>query len=173
MITLRPAREADIPDIVAACQDPESVRWTTVPEPYTLGDATGFVNDYVPQRWLLGRGAIFVVAGPDDRYAGSMDLRLLAPTIGDVGYLVAPWARGHGYASAALRTLCEWGFRDLGLHRVEWRAYLGNHASRAVAEKAGFTVEGVGRAVCVQRGEYRDAWLGARLRTDPEPKELT
>jgi hypothetical protein len=36
-----------------------------------------------------------------------------------------------------------------------------------VAERAGFTIEGVQRAGCVQRGERRDAWVGSRLATDP------
>ena len=53
-----------------------------------------------------------------------------------------------------------------GKSRIGWRAYLGNEASRRVAEKAGFTIEGVGRGVCVQRGQRRDAWLGALLAGD-------
>jgi RimJ/RimL family protein N-acetyltransferase len=62
--------------------------------------------------------------------------------------------------------LCDWGFAALGLHRIEWRAYVGNEASRRTAVKAGFTVEGLARAGCTQRGERRDAWIGARLSTD-------
>ena len=80
---------------------------------------------------------------------------------------MAPWARGLGYASAAVRTVCAWGFDALGLERIVWKAYLGNDASKRVAEKAGFTVEGVGRAVCVQRGQRLDAWVGSLLSADP------
>ena len=167
LAALRAPEQRDIAGIVTACQDPESARWTTVPSPYTAADAEFFVNGYAPDKWLRGEGAVFAIADHDDAYAGSMDLRLVGPRTGDVGYLVAPWARGRGYASAALRAICAWGFDTFGLHRIEWQAYLGNDASRRTAEKAGFSVEGVARAGCLHRDEYLDAWTGAKLSTDP------
>ena len=39
-------------------------------------------------------------------------------------------------------------------------------ASRRVAEKCGFVVEGVLRRWLVQRGERRDAWVAGLLPTD-------
>ncbi len=166
--SLRGWRPADVPAVTRACQDPESVRWTTVPTPYGAEDAEFFTADIVPGQWARGAGAGYAIADGDDRYAGSIDLRLDPSDEGsaEVGYLVAPWARGKGYAPAAVRTICAWGFSALGLERVVWKAYLGNDASRRVAEKAGFTIEGVGRGTCVQRGERRDAWVGSLLATD-------
>lgn len=76
------------------------------------------------------------------------------------------WLRGDGAIFAAVRTLCGWGFDELGLHRVTWRAHVGNDPSRRVAEKAGFAFEGVQRGGCAHRGERRDAWVSARLATD-------
>jgi RimJ/RimL family protein N-acetyltransferase len=168
-ISLRPLASGDLDAIVRACRDAETARWTTVPDPYTPADAEFFVHVYGPRRWAAGEGGAFAIVGPDDAYAGSMELRITAPRTGSVGYLVAPWARGRGYASAALSMLCVWGFEVLGLDRIEWQAFVGNEASRRVAEKTGFTIEGVARAACVQRGVYRDAWNGAMLATDPRP----
>lgn len=74
------------------------------------------------------------------------------------------WANGTGAPFGVL--VCEWGFAALRLHRIEWEAYLGNDASRSVAERAGFIVEGVRRDSLVQRGLYQSAWIGARLATD-------
>jgi RimJ/RimL family protein N-acetyltransferase len=167
-IGLRPLATADVEAVVAACQDPESVRWTTVPHPYRESDAHYFIGQYAPSAWRLGQGAIFAVVDAAGAYAGSMDLRISPtdPMIADVGYLTAPSARGRGYASAALRALTTWGVRAMGLSRIEWLAYVGNDASRRVAEKAGFRIEGVVRAGCLQRGERRDAWLGAVLADD-------
>ena len=53
-----------------------------------------------------------MIYGGDDRYVGSIDLRLDPSDEGsaEVGFLVAPWARGKGYAAAAVRTICAWGF---------------------------------------------------------------
>ncbi len=166
-VTLRPVAHHDIPAIVAAAGDPESARWTTVPIPYGRADAEFFVTEHAPGGWLRGDAATFAIIDKSDAYAGTIELRLTGPGTGDVGYLVAPWARGRGHASAALRTVCAWGFESLGLHRIEWSAYVGNDASRRVAEKAGFTVEGLARGSLLQRGERRDCWTGAKLSTDP------
>jgi RimJ/RimL family protein N-acetyltransferase len=166
-VGLRAPQPRDIEAILVACRDRESVRWTTVPDPYERADAEFFVHTHAPGYWDRWDGAVFAIVDSDDSYAGSIDLRIgPAPDIGDVGYLVAPWARGRGFASTALRALCAWGFSSLSLNRIEWRAYLGNDASRRVAVKAGFTVEGIAREGCLQRGRYRDAWTGAILARD-------
>jgi RimJ/RimL family protein N-acetyltransferase len=165
---LRALHGGDIPGATAACRDPESARWTTVPVPYEPADAEFYVEDHAPGLWARGTGATFAIADGDDRYAGGVDLRIEPwdENSAEIGFMVAPWARGSGYASAAVRTVCAWGFAALGLERIGWRAYVGNEASRRVAEKAGFTVEGVGRGVCVQRGQRRDAWVGSLLADD-------
>jgi RimJ/RimL family protein N-acetyltransferase len=166
-IGLRPPAPGDLDAIVATCQDEQSRFWTTVPDPYRREDGEHFVHQHVPERWTLGEGAVFAIVDAADGYVGSLALRLgPADGIAEVGYLVAPWARGRGCASTALRALCDWAFAALGVRRIEWRAYIGNVASRRVAQKAGFTMEGTQREVTLRRGVYRDSWTGARLAAD-------
>jgi RimJ/RimL family protein N-acetyltransferase len=169
-VRLRPLRPADVPVIVEACADPLVAKYTSVPNPYTEADAVFFQSVFAPQCWVHGTEVVFAIADGEDRYCGAMSIRLPGdPTttrIGDVGYLVAPWARGRRYAPTALRAMCDWGFDTLALERIEWRAFEGNDASRSVAERAGFTVEGFLRSSLAQRGEIRDAWMGAILATD-------
>jgi RimJ/RimL family protein N-acetyltransferase len=165
-LSLRTPETRDLDAIVASCRDPESARWTTVPTPYDVRHARYFIDDHAPKRWAYGDGAVFAIVDGDDAYAGSIELRLVDRHVGDVGYLMAPWARGRGYASTALRAVCEWGFAAFDLHRIEWCAYVGNEASRRVAQRAGFVLEGVARAARRQRGEPRDVWTGAMLRDD-------
>jgi len=169
-VRLRPLESKDVPGCVQACNDPATARYTTVPQPYGEADAEGFITRFAPQQWARGLEAIFAIADADDAFVGTMALRLhgdeLTTPTGDVGYLVGPWARGHGYASTALGAITEWGFRALALHRIEWQAYVGNTASRATAERAGFRVEGEHRHALQHRGGYEDAWIGARLATD-------
>ena len=45
MVTLRPWREEDAPDVARICQDPEIPRWTNVPSPYSEEDARAFIRD--------------------------------------------------------------------------------------------------------------------------------
>lgn len=82
--------------------------------------------------------------------------------------MTAPAARGRGYMPAALAALSAWGFTTLGLARIEWKAHVGNTASRRVAEKAGFAFEGTARGGLQHRGERVDVWMAALL-----PKDLT
>ncbi len=96
--------------------------------------------------WLLGEGAVFTIADADDECVGLANLGIYPtrqlPDTAEVGFSMAPYARNHGYATAALRTLADWGIDALGLSRIVWRAQVGNEASRRVAAKAGFTVRG-------------------------------
>lgn len=166
-LRLRPMEERDLDAIVDTCRDPETIRWTTVPDPYERTDAESYLG-FGRSTWAGGTSACFVVADVDDRYVGTIDLRLSSadPLLGDVGFMAAPEARGRGHLTAALTALSAWGFTTLGLTRIEWRANVGNTASRRVAEKAGFTVEGTARGGLTHRGERVDAWVGALLAGD-------
>lgn len=65
----------------------------------------------------------------------------------EIGYWVAEEARGSGVATAATRLAAEWAFEShRDLVRLQLRADVENVASNRVAEKAGFTREGVLRA---------------------------
>lgn len=167
-VRLRPPQERDLAGIAASCRDPEALRFTTVPDPYTEADAAFFALRHAPAVWARGTGAVFVIAGPDDAHAGTMDVRLSAAddAVADVGFLMAPQARCRGYATAALRALTAWAVPALALDRFEWKAHVDNAASRRVAEKAGFTIEGVQRAGIAHRGERRDCLVGAALPAD-------
>ncbi|MFF5171617.1 GNAT family N-acetyltransferase [Micromonospora sp. NPDC000089] len=169
-LRLRPMEERDLDGIVTACQDQDTARWTSVPHPYRRGDAEGYLG-YAELSWGRGSAATFVIAGPDDAYAGTVDLRLTPgkPLLADVGFMTAPHARGRGWMPAALGALTTWGFVTLGLTRIEWWANVGNTASRRAAEKAGFRVEGTARGGLSHRGEQVDVWVGALLADDALP----
>lgn len=166
-LLLRAPTPADVPRIVQACQDPDTQRWTTVPVPYGRADAVAFVEDYAARGWARGDLAVFAItAAGDPDFLGAIDLTFDGRGAAEAGFAVAPWARGRGVATAALRAVCRWGFEILDLGRVEWQAQVGNVASRRVAERVGFTVEGTCRARLVQRGRRYDGWIGGLLPGD-------
>ncbi|WP_051367381.1 GNAT family N-acetyltransferase [Hamadaea tsunoensis] len=166
-ITLRVPESADADGLVAACTDPETLRWTTIAPDYDHDRAVGFITEYAPGWWQRRQGGCWVLAGPDGAYAGQIDLRVTAdPQVADIGFLTAPPARGRGYMTAALRLVARYAIEELGLARVEWKAHVGNDASRRVAEKAGFTFEGVLRDGCAAHGRRFDAWIASYLPRD-------
>lgn len=118
-------------DIIASCNDPVMVRWTTVPHPYTPEHADEFLTAAPEgvERWA------YVL---DGRYAGSIELR----PGGVLGYSTAPWTRGRGLTTRALRLVAAHAIAQ-GLHRLELHIAVDNAASRRAAEKAGFTYDGL------------------------------
>ena len=147
VVALRPFRAEDAPAITAACQDPEIRRWIPlIPVPYAEADARRFIL-LTLQAWHDGTGYEFaIVDAATDRYIGSAGLHLGPnPRRHAVGYLIAPQARGHGYATRAVRLITRWGFEQLGIERLALWTLPGNTASQRVAEKAGFRFEGLAR----------------------------
>jgi RimJ/RimL family protein N-acetyltransferase len=145
---LRPWRDADIPALAVACQDPEISRWTRVPAPYGETDA----RTYLLQRHDAIHAGVMapfaIVAAIDERLLGSISLMRFSweHARGEVGYWLAREARGRGHATRAVRAICAWGFATLRLERIELLAATGNRASQRVAERAGFTREAIFRS---------------------------
>lgn len=165
-LVLRPPAEPDAEAIVMACDDPESARWVAqLPSPYTMDDARAYLAS-AADRWREG-GAEFVVT-EDGAYVGSIGAT--APdqwgTV-EMGYLVAPWARGRGVATTAARAVAEWLF-DQGVHRVELQITVENVASLRVAYRTGFREEGRRReAKVLPDGRRADYITFARLPGEP------
>lgn len=59
-----------------------------------------------------------------------------------IGYWLAQEAEGHGLMSAAVKALLRHGFLTLKLNRIEIRAGVRNHRSRAIPKRLGFRHEG-------------------------------
>lgn len=164
-LLLRAHRPEDAEGVYERCQDPETVLNTTIPHPYSRQDADEFVA--LTQRWWREDATAAFAIEVDGRYAGSIDLRLEEGAWAEVGYVVSPWARGRGVMTRALRLALGWGFDELGLAGVRWEARVGNEASRRVAQRCGFALEGTVRGLLVHRGERLDGWIGSLLRDDP------
>lgn len=62
-----------------------------------------------------------------------------------IGYWLAQWANGRGLMTRSIRPVLSYVFNDLKLNRVGLEAEPGNLKSKAVAERLGFSYEGVRR----------------------------
>jgi RimJ/RimL family protein N-acetyltransferase len=168
-IVLREHVKTDAEAIARGCADPEIVKYIpTVPVPYALDDALDYVTELVPADWNHGGASFAIADAATDQWLGNIGLKPLdVRGAGEIGYLLAPWARGRGVASAAARALAEWAFAH-GVHRVELVANVENVASQRVAMAAGFQREGVQRGVDPLRdGGYADVIGYSRLAGDP------
>jgi RimJ/RimL family protein N-acetyltransferase len=166
VVTVRHWRDEDVPAIVAAVQDPEIPRWTSVPDGYTEADSLAFMAD-TRRAMRSGERCAFGVV-EDGSVAGAIGFPRLSweNARAEVGYWVAAHARGRGVATRAVNLVCAWGFEVCGFHRIELLAATENPASQAVAERAGFAREGVLRDYMVNKGRWLDMVMFARIATD-------
>jgi len=84
----------------------------------------------------------------------------------ELGYMVAPRARGRGAATSALGMLTRWCFETLELERLELRMDEANTASIRVARRAGYIHEGTLRSAHFKDGRRADIAIFSRLRSD-------
>lgn len=169
-VVVRAPAEQDIEGCYEQCIDPESMRWTQVPRPYTREMARDFCLLDVPAAWADGSEWIFAVEGPVDSpggYAGNIALRDRGNGLAEIGFGAHAAARGTGVMERAVRLLVEWGFAEQGLSTIVWYAKVGNWASRKLAWRLGFSMDGVVRHAHLHHGELVDAWMGTLLANDP------
>ncbi len=178
-VLLRSHRLEDLDDMVLACRDEQTWTWTTVPNPYEPEHAEAYINRAVgtpldgETRWAIevdGRfsGNIGAMLDGEARRVGEAAPGGLARA--DVGYFVAPWARGRGVGSLALWLVCDWALREGGCVVVTWNALVGNVPSRRMVEKVGFHVHAdPARRMVVQRGQRVDVWTADLLPEDLVP----
>ncbi len=168
-VVLRTWQPEDADDLLRACQDEDTQRWTTLPSPYLPEHAEHFL-DTCALRWVQGLATFAIVDAAGTELLGSIGfVGIPEEGVVEVGFWIAPHARARGVATAATRLICDWALDVLAFHRVEWQSYVGNDGSRRVADKCGFSFEGTLRGRGFQRGVARDIWIGGLLSTDPRP----
>ena len=166
MIELELFSEKHVPGVEALLDDPAVLRFTRVPEPVPENFAAGWVARYEDARRDGTREAFAVVEDGD--FLGLA----LAPTIdretqtAELGYVVAPAARGRGVATEALRQLTEWALAE-GMLRIELLISVDNPASQKVAERCGYVREGVLRSLYFKENLRGDTAIYSLLPGDP------
>ncbi len=82
----------------------------------------------------------------------------------EIGFWLAPWARGRGVATEAIREACAWGFEHWDLVRIEMTTLPDNDGALALGRKLGFEREGLLRQRNFERGKQVDIVMLAVLR---------
>lgn len=132
-------------------------------------------SDYDVRRFMAESAERFLEGSAVDIgfFEGGGVLGGMGATIGalgsaeaDIGYWLVETAQGRGIATSAAARLIGWLFEERDLHRITIRARVDNVRSRAVAERLGFTFEGVLRQALAVGDGFHDAALYSLLRTE-------
>lgn len=78
---------------------------------------------------------------------------------------IAPQYQSKGFGEAALKRLCEHGFKDLNLNRIWGEVFDGNPAMKTF-ERLGFKLEGIQRQSYFRDGKFIDSLIISKLRTE-------
>ncbi len=155
-VVLRVPDDGDASWITEACNDPEIAQFIVGMPP--------------PRRWASSTDAEFVIAdAAQAEPLGVVSLRIAErdPGLAAVGYWLRPEARGRGAATVAVQLIALWAFNELGVQRLELTTAPENAASQRVAERAGFSREGVLRGlVATKDNGRRDSVMFSLLPAD-------
>ena len=167
-VSLSPLGAAHIADVEALITDPGVLRFTRIPDPPPPRFAETWLASYEEGRKDGTREVFAIVDERDGEFLGiaaAPQIDAVARTA-ELGYVVAPSARGRGVASSALQSLTEWAF-DLGMERLELLISIENEASKRVAARCGYVREGVLRSRHFKGDLREDTELWSRLPSDP------
>lgn len=133
---------------------------------YTSADTTAFIRDSI-QAWKEERAWDYSIRSKEDprRHLGNVSFWTVSKLgkIAEIGYWVRSDETSRGVCTEAVGLLLEETFNSLGYHKVVLRIAVGNGASDRVAEKLGFTREGVLREELLIRGNWVDHSLWSLL----------
>ncbi|KTR40389.1 hypothetical protein NS263_07960 [Curtobacterium oceanosedimentum] len=167
-VRFRALEDADLPDLVRWWRDPE---WAVLqqilvrPRPeepvvemlrsWSKSERSGDVGFSVVDRAsgeLVGHVTLFGAALP-------VRAATLAVMIGSEHV-------GRGYGTDAVRLLTAYGFREMGLNRIEIQVHAFNDRARAVYRKVGYHEEGIRREAVFHDGRFHDEVIMSALARD-------
>ena len=130
-----------------------------------IEDASGIIS-WARSIRESGKGVRFTIRDEENVLVGTIGYNSLIferAFRGEIAFDVASTRWRQGVMSEVLPVIIEWGFQELGLHRIEAFVTPGNVPSCALLEKHSFTLEGVLRDYAFWKGRFWDQCVYSRL----------
>lgn len=163
---------ADADPVTEIFADARTRRWLPFPAQHLVVDGLSWSTDLAQERRHTGDGDHYgAVRREDGCLVGCLWTHRadwVAGTV-EVSYAVAAAARGFGVAAEAVDALAIALLFEHGFERVEVRVAPGNLASRRVAEKAGFSYEGLLRNAGFVHSGRVDVEVWSLVKADLRP----
>lgn len=168
-IRLRPVRETDLDRMYEAHI---AIRNRGSYFPLGVVSEPAFHREFAENGfWERTKGTL-VIETPDEEIAGHIeffrpvsywDAFELSYQLYDDRYV------GRGFTTEAVQLLVDYLFATKKEHRIHLVIVPENSASRRIAEKCGFALEGTARGAFFNDGRNQDVLLYSLLRSDPRP----
>ncbi len=161
-VSLRPYRKNDADELYKAVRESLaelSVWMSWAHDDYSIRESRDWLKKK-PDEWKYGFSYDFAIFNSKDgSYLGGCGLNRIdhENRTANLGYWVRTGRTSQGAATAATALLAGFGFKELGLNRIEIMVAAANKRSLRVAEKAGAQREGVLRNRILVREKVHDA----------------
>lgn len=171
VVSIRRYCAEDIPLLFEAASESVNDMFTWMPwchQHYSLEESAAFILSR-EAAWSQKTEFDFAVLDLEtNRFLGGVGLNQFNHdhNFANLGYWVRSSSRGRGIATAAALLAARLGFEDLGLHRIEIVAAIGNVASQRVAEKTKAKREGVLRNRLLLHERTHDAVMYSLVAAD-------
>ena len=112
----------------------------------SIEDTSKFIKLNTERFESEGSGA-YTIINSEGKISGLIELQSINQTnnSSNIGYWLGAEFQGNGLITRAVQIILRYGFEDHSLNRIGLLAAVGNKKSRAVAERSGFTYEGIKR----------------------------
>jgi len=144
-----------------------------MPHPYSEGAAEAWIAESTAG-WKAGWGAAWkITRATDGLLVGEVGITMEPENLSaELGYWIGKDYWGRGYATAAAWAAVQFGFEEMGVHRVHASCLRRNAGSARVLERAGLQYEGCLREHLLHRGRFEDLLLFGAVRDgDMNPGE--
>ena len=171
-LILRPFQISDADQVQTLAGAYEVYRTTlNIPHPYEDGMAEKWIASHA-SLFYDGRGVnLAITLKSDHTLIGAIGIGITKPHHrAELGYWIGVPYWGQGNCTEAAVAIIEYGFSELGLHKVTSRYMAGNPASGRVMEKAGMVREGTLRDELHKDGEFHDIVVFGLLASEHDKK---
>jgi RimJ/RimL family protein N-acetyltransferase len=168
-LVLRPFSVADA-SMVEELAGARAIADTTlnIPHPYPKGAGALWIATHA-QAFDNGEGITLAVCKSNEthRIVGAAGIGIVpAHARGELGYWIAEYEWGNGYATESSRALIDYAFSTLGLHRIQARHFTRNPSSGRVMQKLGMRFEGINREAFRKGNSFEDTALYSILENE-------
>ncbi len=168
-VTLRPVREADLDALYDAHTN---IRNRGAYFPLGVMSEPAFRREFAENGFWQKTEGMLVIESPEGEIAGHIEF--FHPVsywdAFELSYqLYADQYAGRGFVTEAVQLMVDYLFGSKKEHRIHLVIVPENSASRRIAEKCGFVLEGTVRGAFFNGGRNRDVLLYSLLRTDVRP----
>jgi RimJ/RimL family protein N-acetyltransferase len=157
-VRFRPLEDGDLDDLVRWWRDPS---WAVLQQLIAKPRPAASVREMF-REWSASERAGDVGFSVVDRESGALvghvtlfgaALPVRAATL---AVMIGSEHVGNGFGTDAVRLLTDYGFREMGLNRIELRVHAFNDRARAVYGRVGYVEEGVRRDATFHDGLFHD-----------------